>query len=113
MVSRKLSDSLASAQPRPTCYRCFRPESLCYCLDLPRIANKTNVIIVQHPREEFHPLNTARLVEQSLHKVVVVRASVQRLDDEIGRLTIPEDAALLFPSDDAEDLENLTEQERP
>jgi DTW domain-containing protein YfiP len=36
---------------RPTCLRCLRPAAFCYCDLLPRVAARTRVVILQHPRE--------------------------------------------------------------
>lgn len=103
----------APASPRATCYTCFRPQGLCYCDTLQRVSNRTRVVIVQHPRETFHPLNTVRIAEGCLGWVDVVRGAVQELDDSIRQLRLPSDAALLFPSRDAVDLDSLAPEERP
>lgn len=93
--------------PRPTCYRCFRPEPLCYCGELRTIDNRTRVIVVQHPREQFHPLNTARIAEHSLRSSVVIRHRPSDVSAALKRARVSPDAAILFPTDDAEQLETL------
>ena len=55
-------------EARAVCYECFRPEALCYCRFLSPVDNRTPVLIVQHPRERFHPIGTARIVNRSLRK---------------------------------------------
>jgi DTW domain-containing protein YfiP len=80
---------------------------------LQRVSNRTRVVIVQHPRETFHPLNTVRIAEGCLRRVDVVRGAVHELDERLRRLSLPPDTALLFPSRDAEDLESLAPDERP
>lgn len=99
--------------PRATCYACFRPQVLCYCDALPDVTSRTNVVIVQHPREQFHPINTARLVERSLSSCRVLRGNLARLDEEIARLELPSSAALLFPSRDSVDLSEIPESDKP
>lgn len=99
--------------PRPTCYGCFRPLGLCFCDTLQPVNNRTHVVIVQHPRETFHPLNTVRIAEGSLRRVEVLRGPLPDLADQLERLALPPDAALLFPSPDAEDLEALPPDRRP
>ena len=76
--------------------------------------NQTKVVIVQHPREEFHPLNTARIAEHSLDKVTVVRApTVGRMPEAFARAQVSPDAAILYPSSDAEDIESIPESQFP
>ena len=105
--------SEATFTPRATCYACFRPQVLCYCDALPSVTSRTNVVIVQHPREQFHPINTARLVERSLSSCRVLRGNLARLDAEIAQLDLPESAALLFPSRDSVDLSEIPESDKP
>jgi DTW domain-containing protein len=102
-----------SVIPRPICYSCFRPEGLCYCDVLRTIQNRTRIVIVQHPRETFHPLNTVRIAEGCLQNVQVLRRSVEELDSALARIQLPPRSALLFPSADAIDLEDLSPAERP
>ncbi|NLC35886.1 MAG: DTW domain-containing protein, partial [Alcaligenaceae bacterium] len=47
--------------PRPRCGRCLRPGTHCLCADIPSLRNHTHVLVLQHPDEARHPLNTARL----------------------------------------------------
>lgn len=93
--------------PRATCYRCFRPESLCYCDVLQRVSNKTRVVVVQHPREQFHPLNTARIAEYSLRSSVVLRHRPEEMSQALRQARVSDEAAILFPSPDAEELETM------
>lgn len=51
---------------RPACARCQRPLSLCLCALIPRLASHTRVLLLQHPSERRHPLNTARLAALGL-----------------------------------------------
>ena len=51
---------------RGRCYGCFRPKSDCFCDTIPVIDNQTDVLILQHIRERFHPFNTARIVHKAL-----------------------------------------------
>ncbi|HSC88650.1 MAG TPA: tRNA-uridine aminocarboxypropyltransferase [Polyangiaceae bacterium] len=98
---------------RATCYSCFRPEALCCCASLPRLANRTRVVIVQHPRERFHPVGTARLVIGSLAKGELVTGPLRTLGQQVARLGLSERTALLFPSDDARALEEIPAEEQP
>jgi DTW domain-containing protein YfiP len=51
---------------RPTCRRCLRPESHCYCAHLTPIASRTRVVFLQHPREYRMPIGTARMTNLGL-----------------------------------------------
>ena len=53
---------------RERCYQCFRPMSLCFCEAIPQIDNRTDVLILQHVGERFHPFNTARIVQKALRR---------------------------------------------
>lgn len=53
---------------RPICTQCKRPQSHCLCAYIPSINNQTNILILQHPHEYKHPLNTARLAKLGLQK---------------------------------------------
>jgi DTW domain-containing protein YfiP len=51
---------------RPTCHRCLRPETHCYCAHLTPIASRTRVVFLQHPREHRMPIGTARMTNLGL-----------------------------------------------
>lgn len=46
---------------RTLCTRCLRPESHCLCALIPSLSCRTRVVVLQHPSESRHALNTARL----------------------------------------------------
>ena len=59
--------SLASeSPPRAQCPRCQRPQSHCLCALIPQLPSRTRVLILQHPEESRHALNTARLAALGL-----------------------------------------------
>ncbi|SDS68647.1 DTW domain-containing protein YfiP [Halopseudomonas xinjiangensis] len=56
------------------CEACARPSSRCLCSTIPRLHSSTRMLIIQHPSERHHALNTARflaagLVNAELHVV--------------------------------------------
>jgi len=51
---------------RETCLRCFKPRVACVCDTIARVANRTEVIILQHPRERGHPFGTVRFARLGL-----------------------------------------------
>lgn len=102
-----------SFQPRSTCYECFRPLALCYCEDIRPVENKTRIVIVQHPREQFHPLNTARIAEMSLRRGEVIRSAPAQVGSALQKIGVSPQAAILYPSRDAEALEELAPEDYP
>jgi DTW domain-containing protein YfiP len=48
------------------CEACRRPLSVCYCAHVTKIATRTRVVILQHPRERDVPINTARIASLCL-----------------------------------------------
>lgn len=103
----------AMFHPRRTCYRCFRPEASCYCSALTRIENRTRVIVLQHPRERFHPLGTARILEQSLTRCEVLCAPPAQMGEALAQADVTPRAYLLFPDAEARELETLLPEEHP
>ena len=98
---------------RETCYACFKPSFLCLCGRVPSVANRTRVTILQHPRERFHAIGTARIARLGLanSEVLLPRAVARR------SLRIPVDllpgSALLFPGDSARELAELDPGDSP
>lgn len=83
---------------RPRCERCQRPVSHCLCAHVSVIDNQTRVLILQHPDEAKHPLNTARLAVLGLrHANLLVGETFPELDDW---LALSDNAVLLFPAKD-------------
>jgi tRNA-uridine aminocarboxypropyltransferase len=81
----------------------------CVCASIERVANRTGVIILQHPHERFHPIGSARIASLGLTSVRVEPCAPWRVAD----LEIPPRAALLYPSADARDLAELATEELP
>jgi DTW domain-containing protein YfiP len=48
------------------CARCLRPTRTCFCGWVTPTAHATEVLILQHPQEEHHAKNSARLLHLSL-----------------------------------------------
>ena len=96
---------------RERCYQCFRPISLCFCQAIPRIDNRTDVLILQHVGERFHPFNTARIVQRALRRCHLIVDHNQRLGTH--RLPIQAKAGLLYPDANAPVLTDLSPAGRP
>lgn len=96
---------------RERCYACFRPRSLCFCDSIPQIANRTEILILQHAGERFHPFNTARIVHRALLNSRLMTDYGKQLGSQ--RLPIRSGAGLLYPHPDARVLSELAAADRP
>lgn len=85
---------------RVRCERCARPQSHCLCHLIPRLPSRTRVLILQHPDEVGHALNTARLAALGLENAeLLVGENFAGLQlDPAYR------ACLLFPGETAQAL---------
>lgn len=99
-------------RPRAACYRCFKPAVACICPSIERVANRTGVFILQHPRERFHAIGTARIARLGLANVRIESCAPWTSDPEL-REQLPVRTALLYPSSHASDLKSLPEEEMP
>ena len=88
---------------RARCGRCQRPHSHCLCALIPQLQSRPRVLLLQHPEESRHALNTARLAALGL-----VNGELQvgeQFADLASWLADPAyQACLLFPGDDAQPL---------
>ncbi|WLH88915.1 DTW domain-containing protein [Pseudomonas sp. FP453] len=89
---------------RPQCSRCLRPVTHCLCALIPSLDSRTRVLLLQHPSEVNHALNTARLAALGLNNAQLV---VGEVFDDLHTLLNPPgyQARLLFPGDDAQPLQ--------
>lgn len=100
------------AAARAACYRCFKPQVACICASIEPVANRTGIIILQHPHERFHPIGTTRIARLALARVRV-EACAPWADGEAIRARLPARAALFYPGPGAVDLGALAADERP
>lgn len=70
-------------------------------------------MILQHPRERFHPLNTARILRLGLSRVRLEVPPVRRDRSLRHRLELAPGAGLLYPHDEARRLDRCPPGERP
>jgi DTW domain-containing protein YfiP len=94
---------------RPQCPRCQRPLSHCLCASIPSLVSRTNVLILQHPSETGHALNTARLAALGL-----INAEL-RVGEIFDDLPVNEgvESYLLFPDEHAVPLAELARGPTP
>lgn len=90
---------------RPRCERCVRPLAHCLCPLIPLISSRTRVVVLQHPDESRHAMNTARLAVLGLRNA---QLHVGRKFDP-GLWTVAGyQSRLLFPGEGAEVISQAT-----
>lgn len=101
----------AAFVPRDHCFACRRPAADCFCAVIPRIDNRTDILILQHRRERRHPFNSARIVERALRRSRVIVGYSQ----ELAELQLPfgPGTGLLYPGPNARLLAELPAEARP
>lgn len=89
---------------RPRCARCARPLSHCLCALIPQLDSRTRLLVLQHPSEVEHALNTARLAVLGLRNA---HLEVGEVFEDLATLLNPPGyrAYLLFPGEDAQPLQ--------
>ncbi|MCK6187586.1 DTW domain-containing protein [Pseudomonas sp. EYE_354] len=97
---------------RPQCCRCLRPITHCLCALIPSLDSRTRVLLLQHPSEVNHALNTARLAALGLNNAQLL---VGEVFDDLATLLNPPgyQARLLFPADDAQPLCTYASSDQP
>ncbi|ABA73202.1 MULTISPECIES: tRNA-uridine aminocarboxypropyltransferase [Pseudomonas] len=97
---------------RPQCLRCLRPQTHCLCPLIPSLDSRTRVLLLQHPSEVNHALNTARLAALGLNNAELMVGEV--FEDLPALLNRPGyRARLLFPADDAQPMQAYTASDEP
>ncbi len=87
---------------------------MCLCARIPRVDNRTGIIVLQHPRERFHPFGTARIAALGLSRFSLHVAFGSGLDRRVHHpLELPPGTGLLYPRPDAIDLSHVPEAKRP
>ena len=88
---------------RARCERCLRPQSHCLCALIPQLDSRTRVLILQHPGEVSHALNTGRLAALGLRNAQLLVGEV--FEDLQAVLHPPGyQPRLLFPGEGAQQL---------
>ena len=95
---------------RIRCERCARPASHCLCALIPSLPSRTRVLVLQHPSEVGHALNTAGLAVLGLRNAEL-RVG-ERFAEETWRVPGYR-ACLLFPGDEAVVLTGYVPKEKP
>jgi DTW domain-containing protein len=103
----------SGAPTRARCLHCAKPATHCVCERIPRVSNRTPVFILQHPRERFHPIGTARIARLGLERSAVLLPGDPVTRSLAVALEPPPGAGLLYPSAGARDLAALAPEARP
>ena len=97
---------------RAQCPRCLRPQTHCLCPLIPHLDSRTRVLVLQHPSEVSHALNTARLAALGLSNAELIVGEV--FEDLPKLLNQPGyQARLLFPAEDAQPLQVYAPNDQP
>ena len=96
--------SVRSSVGRVRCPVCARPQAQCLCSLIPRLWPPTQLLVIQHPDEASHALNTARLLEPGLVNAhLLITESLQEHPAWMRRLQDPRwRNELLFPGEQAQ-----------
>lgn len=98
---------------RVECPRCLRPENYCYCADLPCETASVDLIILQHPKESKHPMNTARIAELGLSNCQIIVGEDFSEHARLQEILHTRRCFLLFPRPDAIDSQVQIQQVVP
>ncbi|MBI1814573.1 MAG: DTW domain-containing protein [Deltaproteobacteria bacterium] len=112
MPSSTQPRTASAIRHRLVCYDCFKPQVACVCASIEPVANRTGIIILQHPRERFHAVGTARIARLGLVKVRV-ESRAPRARDSAMSVPFPARTALLYPTNGAQELAAMPVVERP
>ncbi|QHG22846.1 tRNA-uridine aminocarboxypropyltransferase [Pseudomonas sp. DTU12.1] len=97
---------------RLQCPRCLRPTTHCLCALIPSLDSRTRVLLLQHPSEVNHALNTARLAALGLVNAQLVVGEI--FENLPTLLNAPGyQARLLFPAEDAQPLQAYRPSDEP
>jgi tRNA-uridine aminocarboxypropyltransferase len=89
--------SAAVAPQHDECERCGKPRSLCVCGDVVALANRVELLILQHPQEQDRALGTARLTVLHLRRATLkIGLSWPTLAKALGRPVDPKRWAVVY-----------------
>lgn len=94
------SMSKQQTSSRPRCAQCLRPASHCLCAHITTVQSHTRVLILQHPDERRHALNTGRLAALGLQQAELLVG--ERFPQLEALLAGSAPVFLLFPGDNAQ-----------
>lgn len=92
-----------TSESRSFCTECDFLKSRCLCDTLKIIPNNVHLIVLQHPSETKHPLNTVRIMKKSFKEMTVMIGEDFSADLRLNTLlSEPNNScALLYPGEEA------------
>ncbi|MDY0249185.1 MAG: DTW domain-containing protein [Pseudomonas sp.] len=103
---------LIERAPRQHCQDCTRPIAHCLCDLIPSLPSRTRVVLVQHPNEVKHALNTARLAALGLQNAQLIIA--ERVENLEQYVQLPGyRVCVLFPGEGAQVLSAYQDDQLP
>lgn len=101
-------DYTFTAESRSFCPDCEFLKSRCLCDTLKIIPNNVHVIILQHPTETKHPLNTVRIMKKSFKEISVIVGEDFTADLKLNTILCDSKnhCALLYPDEKAISLDS-------
>lgn len=96
-----------TSESRAFCSDCDFLKSRCLCDTLKNIPNNTHLIVLQHPSESKHPLNTVRIMKKSFKEMTVMVGEDFSNDLKLNTLLCDtkNECALLYPGPASEVLD--------
>lgn len=89
---------------RPRCSVCLRPPGHCLCALIPALQSTASILVIQHPQEQRHALNTGRLLVAGLAQAELL--VTERIPDSSPFYEQLADSSwrteLLFPGEEAQ-----------
>lgn len=104
---------MTNLMPRAECPRCKRPVDYCFCKHIKSETGALEIVILQHPKETRHPMNTAKIAELGLTNCTILTGEDFSNNSELHNLLSTKKCYLLFPKPGAIDSQNITAAERP
>ena len=95
---------------RKRCPKCSYPVQTCLCHAVQSVANHTEVIILQHPKESVHAKNTVRLLSLSLANITtwVGKTAADFIELQHYLAITPAKTAVIYPSEYSVELPRIT-----
>lgn len=81
---------------------------MCLCARTQRVANRTQLLVIQHRRERTHAVGTARIVRLGLSNVRIIETAPRVPAQELHP-----SAALLYPGPESRELLSIPEEDHP
>lgn len=95
---------------RPHCHNCLKPIKTCYCDGLVKFNNKTNIIILRHPSELKHSIQTAHLSKLIFDNIFIMDGEDFSHNKIINSLDINK-TILLYPKENFVSIKSLNNKQ--